>query len=392
MKIGNLAMNIFPTTPSENSFDQENVQGFMGIFKEMFRSNLLSSSKENPMFAGLDILDDNGILNEEGLLLLRGLDSLLANLEQINELDELDEKNMQFLMNIIPIINQMGNFEEPKIVTIFEKKVTIIDQGIVNENLTLVDQGLNNDQILSLNKQELIEKIQAILEGLKGDNEKIKPEMDLKHLPSKEKVFFENKNIFNYKGERENIGLKPVSDNLLFYGRKNIIPQGKAEVTEEASHNQLDINALQKSSTLAIDVEEVNVSNILKAVTTELKDNIVILKNGDITTSKLKLYPEELGEINVQLELVKGHLNVRIIAANEQAFNHLQEHGKDLHERFENASFSEVNVEFLMDSDKHEKENQQYKGLSQSSKKHVKDSPNEEEYVELVQSAYNYKV
>lgn len=389
MKIGNLAMNFFHTAPSKNSFDQENVQGFIGIFKEMLQSNMLSNSKGNPKFAELDLLDEQGILTQEELLLL-GFESLLVNLEQANELDELDEENMAFLMNIIPLINQMSIYAEIKEMAAIEKKLNIIEQGIFcKENLIVNEQDSNNVQILFSNKQELVDKIQSMLESLKEDKEIIK-QMDLKHLPSKEEVFFENKNHFNYK--RESVALKPISDNLLFYGRKNLTSQGKGEITEEVFANQLDINALQKSSVLATADEEVNVSNILKTVTENLKDNIVILKNGEITTTKLKLYPEELGEVNVQLELVKGQLNVRIIAASEQAFNHLQQQGKDLQDRFTNDSFSEVNIEFLMDSDTQEKENSQYKGLNQGSKRHAKDIPNEEEYVELVQSAYNYKV
>lgn len=403
MKISNLAIELFSVKNSiSNSISIESNQKEHN-FRNIFRGEICSTQDTLCMEGNVDyFIKEEALTNEELLLIVKFLRSF--NLEEIKE-EDMAIFLIQFLNQLIEPYPVLNDFEDMHENTITDQTIKLVTE-IINRYSTF-ESGIQENDFLQSADKDFIETILPTVAKLK--EEITKAEFSLKTESKAESSIVAEGQLLvarNYLLEpKEKINTNFLKDNLLFYRKSTKLPvQETRDIRFEGNLEKIingddeGIFTLQNSLELQgnpiIGTQETNFANILKTINLDLKEKFMILKEGETTTSTIKLYPEELGEVNVLLKLnqEQGVLTIRIVAGNEQAFNHLNEQGKELQQRFENASFSEVNVEFLMDSGNGDKEKDSYQGFEKKFKLSEQESEEEFEYKDLVNSTYNYKV
>ena len=194
----------------------------------------------------------------------------------------------------------------------------------------------------------------------------------------------------------------------LFYGKKIKVgedkvlpPSHKPSVMETIDQNLEAIpgpifNTMKVQGAPNTEMIHVALQDFDDVVLQLASKDIQILQKGEVTTGKLKLYPEELGQVTVHLEMIKGDLSIRIIASNEGAFNHLQHQSKELVQRFtENGTFSEVSVDLHMgdsgqdNSDNHGFQKHYGKSASPSENMNIEEDIND--YIDLSKGSYSIR-
>ena len=264
-----------------------------------------------------------------------------------------------------------------------------------------------------------------LLQTIANLTEEIKEMVDLTKIKDEGKVLetaFLTKKSTNLsmvgKLEVKSVAQNSINQGLsLFYGKNSkgstplnldtvvvVEPKEVAEVDGDLNDNINLANSLKTEVmskpqfVMEVDLQshETNINNLTEKIKEMLvPQSFKVLQMGDITTSTLRLYPKELGEVNVQLELIKGQLSIKIMATNENAYNYLNNNAKDLVQNINNNnSFSEVTVDFYMgDTAEGGKQDSQFEQFLKGTKRVVKEEVVEEQdVIEIKTSNYNYKI
>lgn len=199
----------------------------------------------------------------------------------------------------------------------------------------------------------------------------------------------------------------------LFYGKNNNGTELVSNMGKELPLENEEIRLNEKFQPLTVDpnirvnmekLDTVTTNNLIQVPIEELGESILqlayksmnILKKGELTTGTIRLYPEELGQVTIELEMLKGDLSVRIVASNEAAFNHLQQNAKDLIQKFvEEGTYTEVSVDLNMGDTSQDTGDQNFQNhFALTSISQQKQATDEEiiQYFETNEGNYNYKV
>ncbi|QNO16421.1 flagellar hook-length control protein FliK [Alkalicella caledoniensis] len=264
-----------------------------------------------------------------------------------------------------------------------------------------------------LNSQNIEDLVKNLIQG------------EMKESFSKPEQKFYSKN--NYYDPKNEISVKTGNEKVvdlnnfrinngnqsLFYGKNNNGTDLVANMSKEFPLDNEEIQLNEKFQPLTVDpnirvnmekLDMVTTNNLIQVPIEELGESILqlayknmnILKKGELTTGTMRLYPEELGQVTIELEMLKGDLSVRIVASNEAAFNHLQQNAKDLIQKFvEEGTYTEVSVDLNMGDTSQDTRDQNFQNhFALTSKSQQKQATDEEiiQYFETDKGNYNYKV
>ncbi|SHJ58931.1 hook-length control protein FliK [Anaerobranca californiensis DSM 14826] len=186
----------------------------------------------------------------------------------------------------------------------------------------------------------------------------------------------------------------------------NFFNQGNVEIKEIKrddgndthflnSVNELTITSTQNPHMIDSFNTKDNIQNLVYSSTELLKQDFQVVKEKGMTKTTIKLYPEELGEVNIHLSLDKGVLNIRIVATEQLGFNYLKDNEQELQQRLINNSFDfdQVNLEFAMDdySGNEHKGRNEHQPFSRFNLK-IEDLEVPQQISDLIRTKYNYKI
>ncbi len=237
---------------------------------------------------------------------------------------------------------------------------------VANEIQPLIAEGdleVNNANVFAL---ELENEILLASDSDKSDIKKV----NLSEFPME--------NIHKDSTKSESTVARPESISIdEEIGPKEEISFKEVDV-KETKKNEVDLTGdhiqgfrLEKTSTNEIKQEPIVQGNIdfdenIQRVNDTIIELIDVKSEGENSSMKVKLYPEELGSVDVTLEMEEGKLIARILVENEQVRELFNNHISQLNDKLakQDISIEKVHVDLNFDSN-----NQPGSSNNQSKKK-----------------------
>lgn len=155
-----------------------------------------------------------------------------------------------------------------------------------------------------------------------------------------ENKFKENSKIVKSENlliqEEVNETKTPTSFSKKHYIEKTQKINKKQEYSFNFQHTSYGVESKEKQITNNVNITESNNTQNISNITEGIINNIEEINEGEKTILKVKLYPEELGEIKIHIEMEKGQLKGNIIVENHSIKEMLNENLEQLNNILKN--------------------------------------------------------
>lgn len=286
----------------------------------------------------------------------------LLNLTEL-EIEQVEEEEEIILFNPMNIPWMLMNNEvygnQQQLVSITEEiaslEPSLIDNTQVIENLNqefqpIADLESDVNSLIpvevdykaiekNLIKEETAFEGKTNMQVTQNDNEEIALNLEVKSIPKEELSFKEKSSPNEFTKQREEVALSTSKDNEMKF---SAVLEGSN--SQRVNTNQFDH---ELRSPRAIDFNE----NI-QLVNETIIDLIDLSGNGEDNTMKVKLYPEELGFVDVTLKMEEGKLVARILVENEQVRELFNGHMNQLNDKLarQNINIERVEIDLNLNS------------------------------------------
>ena len=317
---GELKKNSFNSFLENENFNFEKESIKLEVSKEVGILNLNSSANENKLFKIDELKEEIEELGGE-----LNVESIKKELKKdiVSKREVVKESGDVKLNDITPLEMKNINFEKKDV------------SGV--EFKTGKKQGLLNEVV----KEEIEESGEIKESDTIVDNERV--------------------NLF--KRSVEKLGIKK-------YGFKDIKVNSSSETEVFVSTTVSDIEATEKSEKVNSVVRNfTDYSSVIEQVNKGVKLNF----NGDVKELKIKLTPEELGDVEVKIRMENGVIKTDFIVENEKVKEILESRFNELKSTLleEGVETSELNV-FISNGERREREEQDQNSQLSLGKKRIK--------------------
>ncbi|KRQ87055.1 Flagellar hook-length control protein FliK [Caloramator mitchellensis] len=341
-----------------------------------------------------DNSDDVELVKDVIAKLEKLIEKLTNDTEFSKDLKEPQENIEPFLNQIIAFVNSLNQY-------IINSKVESTDKvntenslvNIVNIrdiNIKLLGLLMNTEKVENYNQTENLKEINELLDGILGSdkvdknqfitvlqkivennykNEPVKMSIPNDEIIEKPEMQNDDSSVSEIKKENLRSGddnlTKTISDkaavNIAVEKRSNDdkAVQNEAQVDEDISFN----NANVELKSIKTNTNEVNKNDLraeIERIITPQKTNEIIqiaverfrsLRLPEITELRVKLNPEDLGEITVKVVLEKGEVKGNILVDKREVAAALQSQIENLKQELRNNNVTVTNVTINLNND-----------------------------------------
>ena len=345
------------------------ISGLQVINRQNISSGTNSKEVEGDAFSQI-LASITGLVEGEDLDAASGLLNLTENLpEQVEEEEEMilfNPVNIPWiLMNNQKNLGSgeiLGN-EEIEQVESIAGAIDSLESGLIkgtevigdlNEELQTIS-GLESDvdnfipvevdnksiEKNSLKEESIFESNTKIQLG-QDHNEEITLNVESKSIP-KEELSFKEKSLSNdFTKLKEEMASSSPEDNEMKFGA----------VLEGSTSSKVSANQFNNELTTP---RSVDFNENIQAVNETIIELIDLSGNGKDNTMKVKLYPEELGYVDVTLKMEEGKLVARILVENEQVRELFNNHMNQLNDKLarQDIHIERVQIDLNLNSNHH---------------------------------------
>lgn len=316
-------------------------------------------------------------------LLSNAIDTEASGLTSEENSEKTSDDVMEMMLGMLninlPLQNIVSEANADEIVLV--EQAGIVDTETINSSdIMLGMQGVENSHILGESNKviegdfTLLEEVGKLNSEISGDNnfheiakqslenlEDMLGDVTEDALLNTEKPVLSDYKLdqnlvrFNINNQMQDLGIEETSNETDIVSEVKIEEKGH-ELKKDIDLNLMDnvqIRSFNNLSNETVEVKEVALSDDnIQRVNDSILQLVETTKEGDTNILKVKLYPEDLGTVDVTVKMEEGKLTAKILVDNEQVKGMFTRSITELNESLlkQNIQVEKINVDLNFDT------------------------------------------